>query len=151
MPRNDQYLSTQVLTASPYRLHLMVVEGAVRHARLAVEAMTEGDVESSHLALSQSRDYVAELIGGLNEEYEGELSASIKQLFFFAYINLAEGERERDLNKVQVALKVLESHHQTWLELGEKLIADTPEAGPSPPPPKPKGSRGDAEPRAWSA
>ncbi len=139
----NQYLSTHVLTASPYRLHLMVIEGAVRYAALGVEAMESQDREMAHMALSQSRDYVTELIGGLKDEYDQELATRMKQLFFFAYINLAEGERDQDLKKVQDALEVLKLHHDTWTELGVQING---EASTESTPPTPQGKS-----RAWSA
>ncbi|MCA9072902.1 MAG: flagellar protein FliS [Planctomycetaceae bacterium] len=144
----DAYLKTQVRTASPYRLHLMVVEGAIRYARLGAESLESQDYETAHLSLGQSRDFVTELIGGLRDEYDSELAKRMKQLFFFAYINLAEGERDRDLPKVKDALKILQMHHETWLELGAKLQPPPPKGKSqgSPTPPK-EGN----QPRAWSA
>jgi flagellar protein FliS len=139
----DSYLSAQVLTASPYRLHLMVVEGAVQFASLGARSLAENDRESAHLALSRSRDFVTELIGGLNEEYDPLLAARMKQLFFAAYIHLAEGERDRDATRVHAALAILKSHHATWIELGERLKTG---AANEPSPAKPAG-----EARAWSA
>lgn len=143
MPGADSYLSTQVLTASPYRLHLMVVEGAVQFASLGAKSLEENDWESAHLALSRSRDFVTELIGGLSEDYDPLLTTRMKQLFFSAYIHLAEGERDRDLGRVNIALGILKSHHETWVELAEHLqrTASTESASAQP----------TGEPRAWSA
>lgn len=144
----DAYLSTQVRTASPYRLHLIVVEGAIRYAKLGEESLASRDYETAHLSLSQSRDFVTEMIGGLNEEYDPELAQRMKQLFFFAYINLAEGERDRDLVKVQAALRILRLHHETWVELGTML---QPPPSKDTSPPSPTGVKSDSSPRAWSA
>lgn len=149
MAGQDAYLATQVRTASPYRLHLMVVEGAIRYAKLGAESLESQDWETAHLSLGRSRDFVTELIGGLSEEYDQELSQRMKQLFFFAYIHLAEGERDRDLPKVQAALKILQMHHETWVELGTKLHgAPVPQA---PNPTGPTVAKADDQPRAWSA
>jgi len=143
MPGSDPYLSTQVLTASPYRLHLMVVEGAIQFGSLGAKSLEAGDMESAHLALGRSRDFVTELIGGLSDQYDPLLTTRMKQLFFSAYIHLAEGERDRDVKRVKQALTVLELHHQTWIELAEHLKAAAPGEAPSA---KPTG-----EARAWSA
>jgi flagellar protein FliS len=140
----DSYLSTQVLTASPYRLHLMVVEGAIQFGSLGASALENGEVETAHLALSKSRDFVTELLGGLNEEYDPQLAARMKQLFFFAYVNLVEGESERDPKKVRDALLVLTRHHETWLELAAHLKPSAPGADSS-------QSGSPAPQRAWSA
>lgn len=148
MTGTDAYLSTQVRTASPYRLHLMVVEGAIRYGKLGAESLESGEQETAHLALGQSRDFVAELIGGLNDEYDPELTKRMKQLFFFAYVNLAEGERDRDLTKVRDALKILQMHYETWVELGTKLQPTPPKDTSKP---SPSTKMDDNQPRAWSA
>lgn len=139
----DSYLSTQVLTAPPYRLHLMVLEGAVQFASLGAKSLAENDMESAHLALSRSRDFVTELIGGLSDQYDPLLTLRMKQLFFAAYLHLAEGERDHDVNRVNTALSILKSHHETWIELAHLLKSGAATESPSP---KPTG-----EVRAWSA
>jgi flagellar protein FliS len=139
----DSYLSTQVLTASPYRLHLMVLEGAIQFGGLAVESLEANDRESAHLALSRSRDFVTELIGGLSDKFDPLLTTRMKQLFFAAYIHLAEGERDQDASRVIAALAILNAHHETWLELGRHLKPITANDSVAA---KPSG-----EARAWSA
>jgi hypothetical protein len=67
----------------------------------------------------------------------------MKQLFFSAYIHLAEGERDQDGKRVEEALRILERHHETWLELAERLKFGASQDAPSV---KPAG-----EARAWSA
>lgn len=148
MPAADQYLRAQVLTASPYRLHLMVIEGAVRYTQRAAEAMESGEYDAAFSALSKSRDFVTELIGGIRDEFDAELAGRMKQLFLFAYVNLAEAERDRNPQKVRDALGVLMSHHETWRELGEKLLPAAPEETLATKEAEPKTV---GQSRAWSA
>ncbi len=89
----------------------------------------EKDVEAAHLALGRCRDFVIELLGGLDESRDPELAARMKDLFLFSYVNLVEGERDRDVTKIQEALAVLRTHHETWLELGTLL--QSPESEPT--------------------
>ena len=76
-----EYLETQVLTASPHRLHLMVVDGAIRHAKRALEALEGARWEELDSTLSRSRDCVTELVGGLNAEQTPDLTDRMKALF----------------------------------------------------------------------
>ena len=43
MHRQDEYLDSKVMTASPYHLHLMVIDGAIRHAAQAEQTMDAGE------------------------------------------------------------------------------------------------------------
>jgi flagellar secretion chaperone FliS len=121
----------------------MVVEGAIRFGNMGAGSLEKRDWETAHLSLGKSRDFVAEMIGGLSEKHDPGLTASMKQLFFFAYVNLAEGDRDRDLKKVRDALKILQMHHATWVDLAEHL-KPVPPAGSA-------SAKSSGEPRAWSA
>ncbi len=130
--QSTEYLSTEVLTASPYRLHQMVVDAALRFAYQAEAAISKPDREVVSVACTRSREFVAELISGLREDSAPELVGSIKALFVFVFRNLAEAERDCDAEKLQAAIRVLSEHRQTWQELGQVMSkAGTPTDGNS--------------------
>ena len=120
----QQYLETEVLTATPYRLHLLALDGAIRFARQAEQALSRRDFEASHLALSQSRDLVGELLGGLDDEKSPELVDNLKTLFVFAYRNLAHADMMQDATAIHRALRVLTLHRETWTALQSHLLQD---------------------------
>ena len=117
----DEYLETQVMTATPLQLHLMVIDGAIRYATQAEEALQENDFETAHFALNRSREFVTELIGGLDQERSDEIVNRLKSLFMFVYQNLVNADMKRDVSKARDALKILKMHRETWMELGDKV------------------------------
>lgn len=116
-----EYLESQVMTAGPHRLHLLVVDGAIRFARRASEALDGQRWDELDGALSRSRDCVAELLGGLDFDQAPDLADRLKALFTFVYRNLALADTERSHRRIRDALRILEIHRETWLELGESL------------------------------
>jgi flagellar protein FliS len=126
------YLETQVLTATPQRLHLMVVDAALRSARRGLEALHQQQWEAMDAAFSHSRECVAELIAGLKPDQSPELVARLKALFLYVFRNLTEGDLLRDAARIQAALQVLERHRETWLELGGVLARQSAAAAPAP-------------------
>ena len=58
----NEYLEMRVTTAPRPMLHLMVVEGAIRFAKIGCQALENKDYETSHFALCRSRACVNELI-----------------------------------------------------------------------------------------
>lgn len=118
----DSYLETEVLTASPHRLHLIVVDGAVRHARQAREAIERGNREEIYLALNRSREFVAELIGGIRVDAMPEMAERFKSLLAFVYRNLALADLETSVQRVDDAIRILEIHRETWLQVGHQLV-----------------------------
>jgi len=117
----EEYLETQVMTATPHQLHMMVLDGAIRFATQAEETLDQEDYETAHFALNRSREFVTELISGLDPERSAELVDRLKGLFLFVYKNLVEADMQRDISLVRDALKILKIHRESWLELGEKL------------------------------
>lgn len=128
MNNSDEYLETRVMTATPHQLHLMVIDGAIRFAAQAEQALEKKDFEVSHLALNRSREFVTELIGGLNEEPAEELVKNLKKMFMFVYKNLVDADLNRDPQLVTDALKILRMHRETWVEVGVKLKEEPPPA-----------------------
>ena len=121
----QEYLAARVLTAPPQTLHLLVVEGALRHARRAEAALTASDTDAASAALIEARAYLGELIGGLNEQAAPELVGRVKGLFVFAYRRLAEAELHRNPANVADAIRVLQQHRDTWKSLLEQLTQET--------------------------
>lgn len=118
----DEYLETQVLTASPWRLHLLTIDGAIRFARQAEAAMAAERWDQMFLLLDRSRGLVGEMIAGLNPDAASELVEQQKSLFVFVFRSLALADTERNPVRIHEALRILELHRQTWMELGTQLV-----------------------------
>ena len=131
MTVHAEYLEAQVLTAPPHRLHLLVVDGAIRFLRRGLEAMEQQRWEDMDAALTRGRACITELIGGLIPHQADDLVDRVKSLFAFVYRNVTIGDLQRDPRRLRDALRILELHRDTWQELGEKLRPETP-AVPAP-------------------
>jgi flagellar biosynthetic protein FliS len=161
----QEYLAARVMTAPPQALHLLVVDGALRHAARAEAALEAGDRETAHKALNDARSFVGELIGGLDKSAAPEVVANVASLFVFAYRRLAEADVYSSAEKVRDAAKVLRAHRETWSELLAKLQS-SPEPTPAAEPPiatavsapaipaphvsrRPPSGYDDYQPRSW--
>lgn len=129
---NDEYLLSRIETASPYQLHKMVVDAAVRNVRFAAQEWESGDFDRVLDALSKSRECVAELMDGIREEAAPELASRQRALFAFTYQQLVLADVERDRERVTNALRILEIHQETWNLLGEKLAGSNAGNTPAP-------------------
>lgn len=137
--RDDDYLTTRVLSASPAELHLMTVEGALKHARRAAAAHEAGKPKKASAELAIARGFVTELLSGLNLDANAEIAAGVGSLFVFAMRRLAEAELKPDEPElVADAITTLEAHRDGWRELMDVLpnepasepAAGSPTSGP---------------------
>jgi flagellar protein FliS len=123
-PVANPYLETQVLTSSPERLHLMIVEAAIRFARQGEAALEAGNIDVAFRALSKSRDCVNEIMTGINGDLNRDLAEQLRGLFVFVQQNLVRADLRRDPQLIRDALVILEHHRQTWLQLLERLLQE---------------------------
>lgn len=126
--RDDAYIETRVLTADPHMLHLLVVEGALRNAKRAAMALDEGDVANAHVALCDAREFVSELLGGLDEDRMPETVENVRRLFVFVYRRLLQADVDHEAKLVHDAVRVLEVHRATWMELRDVLVEEAANA-----------------------
>ena len=127
-----EYLETNILTATPHQLHLMVIDGAIRHATGAETALQSRDFGQGQTQLSRANQFVAELIGGLDSTRQPQVVDRLKSVFVYVQRTLADAERKHDPQLVTDALAVLRLHRKTWVALGEQLAQEA--ASHCPPP-----------------
>src|SRR5262245_48590612 len=116
----DAYLETQVLTATPQRLRLMLIEGAIRKVTAAQAAFDTGDWPKASADLGHCRDIVTELIAGIDPE-QTPVAKQILSVYMFLYSALVESQFGRDAGNLKDILRVLEEERQTWRAVCEQM------------------------------
>jgi flagellar secretion chaperone FliS len=122
----DEYVESKVTTATPYQLHLMVIDGAIRHARAAHVALEQKNLSEARARLAQARHFVAEILSGLDEKKMAVVIVRLRAIFVFVLRNLVEADLHHNPQLVADALSILEMHRDTWLALAERLKQESP-------------------------
>jgi flagellar protein FliS len=117
----EEYLESRVLTAPPERLHLIVVEAALRFAKIGAQALRDRKFDRSFASLSKARDCVNELMCSVQGDSQPELANRLKSLFLFCHRALLQADLEHEPRHADDAVRVLEIHRETWLELIGRL------------------------------
>ena len=118
--QNAQYLESKVLTAPSYRLHLMLIEGAIRFSRQASDALRRGDQPAAATPLLRVIDIVGEMLAGVRNQ-DAELNKRLTDLYWFLFRLASEAKIHSDAEKLAVLLRLLEYERQTWQLLCDKL------------------------------
>lgn len=157
----DRYLETEVMTASPQKLQLMLIDAAIRsieHARRHWRAKRDDEASES---LIRAQQIITELLSGLNHEVLPDLTKRVAAVYLFAFRRLIEANSHRDEGKLDEALRALEPQREAWEGVCEQLGSTrTPEnetrdcftpqeSAPAPPeviPPLDSASLDDASP-----
>ena len=127
----ESYLVTEVMTATPQKLQLMLVEAAIRSAERARQKWQDEEEDEACEALIHAQHIVGELLGGLNQEVAPELVKNVASVYLFVFRLLMEANYEHDEKKLDDAVRVLEIERETWQQVCEELGSKKE----SPPPP----------------
>jgi flagellar secretion chaperone FliS len=117
----QSYLETEILTAPPQKLQLLMIEAAIRFSRLAQGHWEAGEDERACEALIRSQRIVTELVNGLNREQSPELVKKISAVYLFIFRSLMEANFERNQKKLGEAIRVLEVERETWRQVCQRV------------------------------
>jgi flagellar protein FliS len=128
----DAYLETQVLTASPYKLRLMLIEGAARYAQQTRQLWDESRFEDATESLIRAREIVCELMSSLNPA-QSPLARQILPIYSFLFRTMTEAQLHKCREKLADVLRVLGEERETWRQLSERFAGDDDARAPLPP------------------
>jgi flagellar protein FliS len=117
---HSPYLESKVLTAPPHRLHLMLIEGAIRFGRQAEEALRRSDPTAAAASLLRVIDIVGEMLVAVREQ-KSELNTKLAELYWFVFRRVTEAKIYADTTALADALRVLEFERETWQLVCEKF------------------------------
>ena len=129
--RRSEYLESKILTAPPHKLHLALVEGAIRFGRLAEASLRGGDARDASRLLMKVLDILGEMLAGVRES-KTTLNRKIAEFYLFLFRLVSEATVNDDVEKLSEALRLLEFERQTWQLACDKLHSDSPHSTPRP-------------------
>lgn len=115
---HEKYLENEVLSAAPQKLRKMLIDGAIRYCRVALNAWQTNDFEAGLKATERVRDIFTELIASTQPTPQNQSIIGVYQ-FLNREITLASFEHsETRLNDV---IRVLEVEQETWHQVCQQL------------------------------
>jgi flagellar protein FliS len=131
----DEYLATEVLTAAPQKLHLMLIEGAIRFAKRAELQRRQQEHEAAFKSIVRAQEVVSQLIAGFASNLDQLFVRQTAAVYSFIYRSLVLANVNRDDAKLTDALRLLEIERETWRQvceqLGTKRAADATDSPPA--------------------
>lgn len=135
----DHYLTTEVMTAPPQKLQLMLIEGAIRFGQQTRDLWREKRDEQALESLTRCRRIVTEIIGSVKPA-GGDLARNVRSIYAYLFRLLTEANRERNEQKLADALRILEIERDTWRAVCERLGPASPVATATPGATQPESS-----------
>ncbi len=110
------YRSTQVTSASPETLVLMLYRGALKDVRSALLALESGRVQEVSNGLTRAQDIIIELRTSLNPQ-AGDMSEKLAALYEYVHDRLVIANIRKEAPPAQEALDILEGLTEAWMQM----------------------------------
>ena len=121
------YLRNRVMTAKPEELRLMLIEGAIRFSRMALDGLHQQDHEKVYDGLSQCQPILLELINALDRSHDPSLCDRLSGLYAFMYNRTIDAGSERNPDYLREVIELLEYERETWVILMQQLGDQDPQ------------------------
>jgi flagellar protein FliS len=115
----QQYLRTQVESARPTQLVIMLYDGAIRFLTIAKEKMHSRELELRHIHILKAQRILSELIGSLDTENGGEVAANLQRLYTYMLNRTLEANVHDRLEPLDEVIGMLRELRASWSELDQ--------------------------------
>ena len=108
------YANNKIMTASPAELTLMLYEGAIKFANLAIEAIDANDIQKAHNNIMKVQRIIEEFQSTLDHKYP--VAKDFDEVYNYLLMRLREANIKKDKDIMEEVLKHLRTMRDTWKE-----------------------------------
>lgn len=110
------YKNNSVNFASKEQLLLMLVEGAVKFAKIGRQAIVDRDIKKAHENILKTQDIFYELMATLDVTQGGEWASKLMSIYEFIVNRLLQANIKKDVKIIDEVLPLIEEIRNTWEE-----------------------------------
>ena len=111
----QQYERNKILTASPAELTLMLYEGAIKYANIAIVAIEKGEIEKAHNSIRKVERIIEEFQVTLDHKYP--VAKDFDEVYRYLKRRLLEANIKKDKAIMEEVLRHLRTMRDTWKEV----------------------------------
>ena len=121
------YKETQIKTATPGKLILMMYDGAIKNLNQALQDMGNEHrrYDSISNSLIKAQDIIAELMISLDFDRGGEIAKNLFGLYVFMNRRLLDGNIKKDIAPLEEVKTLLIELRGAWAEVADKAGVST--------------------------
>lgn len=113
-----QYQNSKILTASPAELTLMLYDGAIKFANIAIAAMNEKDIQKAHTNIIKVQRIINEFRSSLDRKYP--VAQDFDNIYTYLLQRLFEANIKKDPAIMEEVVEHLRTLRGTWVEVMQK-------------------------------
>ncbi len=114
---HNQYRKNEVSTSSQGRLILMMYEGAIKFATMALQSIEKGDIAGQGKYINKTHDIINELSLALDLKKGGEVAQRLESLYQYMLSQLTLANIKSDRKALEIVIKILKPLSEAWEQL----------------------------------
>lgn len=108
-----KYQESQIKTADPGRLILMIYDGAIIFLQQSKDLIKRKDFVDKSVKITKVQDILIELMAALNME-AGSVAINLKALYAYMIKRLFDANGQKDVSAIDETLKILVELREAW-------------------------------------
>ena len=115
-PYLKQYQKTQITTASPEKLLIMLYDGAIQYSLQAKIHLENKNISEAHTLLLRAQAIVTEFMSSLSFDPNPEVARNLYSLYDFIKYKLIQANIKHDPTMIDDAVDILKTLKSAWEE-----------------------------------
>ena len=113
----DSYRKTQIETADPATLILMLFDRAIVLLDKAKNEIIEKKYEEKGYSLTKANEIIAELLRSLDMEKGGEIASSLSRLYNFVMREIIDADMNLNTNAIDNSRRIVSELRESWVRI----------------------------------
>lgn len=130
VPYSNQYLESEVFSADPVKLILMLYRGALDAIAAARRSVGNGDIAGRSREISRAAAIVNELQKSLDRSRGGQIAQSLAELYDYVGRKLADSNINQTEAPLIEAQQLMMTLLEAWVEPAEPAVSGSIEYSP---------------------
>ncbi|MPM73992.1 Flagellar secretion chaperone FliS [bioreactor metagenome] len=110
------YKNNSINFASKEQLLLMLLDGAVKFAKIARQAILDKDIKMAHENIIKTQNIYYELMTSLDVNQGGEWAVNLMGIYTFIVEKLVQANIKKDISILDEVMPLIEDVRDTWNE-----------------------------------
>ncbi|MEI8388585.1 MAG: flagellar export chaperone FliS [bacterium] len=115
-PYLKQYQTSQIQTASPEKILIMLYDGAIQFLNKAKKELENKNIQEVHNNIIGAQKIVAEFMNTLDMEIGGATAVNLYNLYEYMHFRLVQANMKKDVAMIDEVLIHLKDLKSTWEE-----------------------------------
>lgn len=115
-PYLKQYQQSQIQTASPEKILIMLYDGAIQFLNKAIRGIENKDIQESHNNIIAAQRIITEFMNTLDVEAGGDVCKNLYSLYDYLHYRLVQANIQKNIEMLEEVLVHLKDLKATWEE-----------------------------------